>query len=328
LEDFPDFVDLRFCAPRFGGGLDAEAIFRGSARAGCRCDLGGIVASGFDGSVSGSAPARRFGGCSAGKAGSLEAKRRGGSRSPLEGHAAVLLTVNAEKPDLTLDEFCAELLQRKIATGSVSLWRFFARPGISFKKSCMPASSSVLTWRRPGNDQASLDPSRLVFIDETGTSTTMARRRGRSSRGPRLIGYVPHGHWKITTFVATLCCNAIMAPFVIDRPMNGPIFTAYVTHCLMPTLTRRHRRHGQSQAPQGQGCRQGDRSGQHQGALPAAYSPDLNPIERFLAKMKTLLRKAAERTTEDLWNRIGKLLDAFSPPEYANYFRHEGYVEK
>ena len=88
-------------------------------------------------------------------------------------------------------------------------------------------------WRQ---DQPGLDPARLVFIDETGTSTNMVRSRGRARRGIRLIGRVPHGHWKITTFVAGLRCGEIAAPFVIDRPMNSEIFLAYVTRCLVPAL--------------------------------------------------------------------------------------------
>ena len=86
-------------------------------------------------------------------------------------------------------------------------------------------------------EQGTLDPERLVFIDETGTSTNMARLRGRCRRGERLVGRVPHGHWKITTFVAGLRCDAVTAPFVIDRPMNGLIFRTYLEHCLIPTLT-------------------------------------------------------------------------------------------
>ena len=88
-------------------------------------------------------------------------------------------------------------------------------------------------WRQ---DQPGLDPARLVFIDETGTSTNMVRARGRSRRGTRLLGRVPHGHWKITTFLAGLRCGEIAAPFVIDRPMNSAIFLTYVRQCLVPAL--------------------------------------------------------------------------------------------
>src|SRR6266571_3138208 len=80
-------------------------------------------------------------------------------------------------------------------------------------------------WRE---DQPSLEAARLVFIDETGTTTNMARTGGRALRGKRLIGRVPHGHWKVTTFVAGLRCGAVTAPFVIDEPMNGVIFQDFL----------------------------------------------------------------------------------------------------
>ena len=181
-------------------------------------------------------------------------------------------------------------------------------------------------WRQ---DQPSLDPSRLVFIDETGTSTNMARSRGRSRRGRRLIGRVPHGHWKITTFVAGLRWDAVTAPFVIDQPMNGAIFLTYVTQCLVPTLSpgdivimdnlKPHKVMGVRQAIEAAGA---------QLIYLPLYSPDLNPIEMAFAKLKALLRKAAERSVETLWTKIGELLEAFSPQECAAYLRHDGYAAK
>jgi transposase len=181
-------------------------------------------------------------------------------------------------------------------------------------------------WRQ---DQPSFDPARLVFLDETGTSTNMIRTRGRSQRGTRLIGRVPHGHWKITTFVAGLRCGEITAPFVIDRPMNGTIFLAYVREFLVPTLAKddivvmdnlsSHKVAGVREAIEAAGATLR--------YLPP-YSPDFNPIELLFAKLKALLRKAAERSIEALWHRIGKLLDAFSPQECANYLRHDGYNAK
>jgi transposase len=176
-------------------------------------------------------------------------------------------------------------------------------------------------------DQPSLDPARLVFIDETGTSTKMTRLRGRARRGARLVGRVPHGHWKITTFVAGLRCDAVTAPFVIDRPMNGPIFRTYLERCLIPTLTpgdivimdnlSSHKVAGVREAIEAAGARL---------VYLPPYSPDLNPIEQLFAKLKALLRKAAERSIDALWATIGKLLDAFSPQECANYLRHSGYA--
>ena len=176
-------------------------------------------------------------------------------------------------------------------------------------------------------DQPALDPARLVFIDETGTSTNMARLRGRCRRGERLVGRVPHGHWKITTFIAGLRCDAVTAPFVIDRPMNGLIFRTYLEHCLIPTLTPgdivimdnlpAHKVAGVREIIEAVGARL---------VYLPPYSPDFNPIEQFFAKLKALLRKAAERSVDALWDRIGQLLDAFSPEECGNYLRHAGYA--
>jgi transposase len=174
--------------------------------------------------------------------------------------------------------------------------------------------------------QPLLDPARLVFIDETGTSTNMAPLRGRCRRGERLIGRVPHGHWKITTFVGGLRENGIIAPFVIDRPMNGDIFRTYLDRCLVPCLApgdivildnlAAHKVAGVRERIEAAGA--------HILYLPP-YSPDLNPIELALSKFKTLLRRAAERSVSALWDRIGQVLDAFTPAECANYFRHDGY---
>ena len=157
----------------------------------------------------------------------------------------------------------------------------------------------------------------------------MARTRGRSRRGTRLVGMVPHAHWKITTFVAALRCAAITAPFVIDRPMDGAIFLTYVRQCLVPTLSpgdivvmdnlKPHKVAGVREAIEAAGATRR--------YLPP-YSPDLNPIELLFAKLKALLRKAAEREIAALCDRIGVLLEAFSTEECANYLRHDGYAAK
>jgi transposase len=177
------------------------------------------------------------------------------------------------------------------------------------------------------DDQPKLDPDHLVFIDETGTSTNMARLRGRAARGERLIGKVPHGHWKTTTFVAALRSTALTAPCVIDGPMNGSAFLAYVQQILAPTLSpgdivvldnlSSHKVPGVREAIEATGA---------QLLYLPPYSPDLNPIEQLFAKLKALLRKAAERSRDGLWNRIANLLGAFTPGECANYFRNSGYA--
>jgi transposase len=155
----------------------------------------------------------------------------------------------------------------------------------------------------------------------------MARLHGRAPRGERLVGKIPHGHWKTTTFVAGLRSTALTAPCVIDGPMNGNAFLAYVEQVLAPTLTpgdvvvldnlAAHKAPGVHEAIEAAGA--------ELLYLPP-YSPDFNPIEQLFAKLKALLRKAAERSVEALWNHIARRLKAFQPNECANYFRNAGYA--
>ncbi len=143
-------------------------------------------------------------------------------------------------------------------------------------------------------DQASFDAKRLVFVDETGTSTNMVRTHGRCRRGQRLIGKAPAGHWKTTTFTAGLRCDGLVAPFVLEGPMNGESFLVYVETVLAPSLSEddivvidnlsAHKVEGVRDAIEARGAILLN--------LPP-YSPDLNPIEQVFAKLKTLLRKAA-----------------------------------
>jgi transposase len=154
----------------------------------------------------------------------------------------------------------------------------------------------------------------------------MARLRGRAPKGERLRAGVPHGHWKTTTFVAGLRVDGIAAPFVFDGPINRDAFQAYVDQVLVPEL-----RPGDVVVLDNLSSHKGPavrRAIEVAGAsllyLPP-YSPDFNPIENAFAKLKALLRKAAERTVGALWDRIGVLLDAFTPAECANYFRAAGY---
>ncbi len=178
-------------------------------------------------------------------------------------------------------------------------------------------------WRE---QQGTFDQEHLVFIDETGSSTKMSRRRGRAKRGDRLVAPIPHGHWKTTTFVGALRHDGMTAPLVLDGPMNGEIFLAYVEQMLVPTL-----KPGDIviidnlPAHKVKGVREAIEAAKARLLYLPPYSPDLNPIEMAFAKLKALLRKAAERTVEGLWTAIGELLDFFSPEECSNYFRHAGY---
>jgi transposase len=163
-------------------------------------------------------------------------------------------------------------------------------------------------------------------VDETWASTNMARKYGRSPRGERLVGTVPHGHWKTTTFVAALGIGGMTAPTVVDGAINGDLFLAYVEQQLVPALSRgdvvvmdnlaAHKRPAVRRAIEAAGCTL---------RLLPPYSPDLNPIELAFAKLKALLRKAGERSVEGLWRLLGRLLDAFPPEECRNFLSHCGY---
>jgi transposase len=179
-------------------------------------------------------------------------------------------------------------------------------------------------WQR---HQDKIAPERLVFIDETWAKTNMTRAHGRCRRGQRLRAKVPHGHWKTLTFLAALRSDKITAPCVMDGPINSRSFRAYVEQVLVPTL-----KPGDVVVLDNLGSHKSQavrdairKAGAKLFFLPP-YSPDLNPIEQVFAKLKTLLRKAAERTVETTWKRIGALLSQFSPEECANYFKNAGYA--
>ncbi len=166
-----------------------------------------------------------------------------------------------------------------------------------------------------------------MFLDETGTATNMTRRYGRAQTGKRCIAAVPHGHWKTTTFVAGLRHDRLTAPMVADGPMDGALFLAYVRTFLCPTLKpgdlvvadnlSSHKVAGVQDAIEAAGAKL---------VFLPPYSPDLNPIEKFFAKLKALLRKAAKRSVNALWTEIGDLLETVTPEECSNYFHSSGYV--
>jgi transposase len=176
------------------------------------------------------------------------------------------------------------------------------------------------------DNQPDLDPERLIFIDETGVDTKMARRFGRSPRGERCLAAVPHGHWKTTTFTAGLRLNGITAPFILEGPMDGDGFLAYVEQVLVPTLEPgdiviadnlpAHKVPGVQEAI--------ENAGASLRYLPP-YSPDFNPIEKAFAKLKAYLRKISARTVDALWDAVADAIRTFTSAHCRNYFVSCGY---
>jgi transposase len=174
--------------------------------------------------------------------------------------------------------------------------------------------------------QLDFDPEKLVFIDETGATTKMARLYGRAPRGERCRAAVPHGHWKTTTLTAGLRIGGLAAPMILDGPMDGDAFRAYVAQVLVPELESgdvvvmdnlpAHRVRGVREAVEAAGATL---------LYLPSYSPDFNPIEMAFAKIKAFLRAAAARTIPDPWDALKNALDAFPPNECRNYFAAAGY---
>jgi transposase len=154
----------------------------------------------------------------------------------------------------------------------------------------------------------------------------MARLRGRAKRGQRCRSPIPHGHWKTTTFTGALRLEGMTAPMVLDGPMTGVAFLAYVEQVLVPSLQRgdvvimdnlpAHRRPAVRVAIEAAGAKL---------LYLPPYSPDFNPIENAFAKLKALLRKAAARTIDGLWDAIRDTISQFTPDECRNYFTAAGY---
>lgn len=174
--------------------------------------------------------------------------------------------------------------------------------------------------------QFQIDPSHVVFIDETWAKTNMTRRYGRSKLGTRMVQKTPCGRWQTTTFLGALRATGFVAPLTIDGGVNGPLFLAWVQQHLAPTLSpgdivvmdnlSSHKVKGVREAIEAVGA--------ELRYLPP-YSPDLNPIELAFSKFKKLLRDGAERTVDKLWTLCGQILDEFTETECRNYFKHCGY---
>ena len=248
----------------------------------------------------------------------------------MEKYSRQILALISGQRDLTLDEIVLALHRRRIPGSRSVLSRFFARHGITIKKSLQAAERKRADVTRPRRcwmrEQGFLDPAHLVFIDETAITTNMLRLNGWSPRGERLISDAPMGHWETVTFIAGLRQTGIVAPMLIKGAMNGEAFLAYIEQCLVPTLKCKdivlvdnvpfHKVAGVEEAIQAVGA--------SLRYLPK-YSPDLNPIELVFHPLKTFLRKAAQRTIEGLHRCVGSYIRALDPSECIGYFRHSGY---
>jgi transposase len=242
-----------------------------------------------------------------------------------------LLARIAAVPDATVRGLRAELAERGLKVSNDTVWRFLRKARLTFKKSLRAAEQDRPDvarkrerWKRY---QGRIDPNRLIFVDETWAKTNMTRTRGWATCGKRLLAAVPFVRWSTMTFLAGLRTSGITAPCVFDGPINGCLFQAWVKQFLVPTL------HpgdivvlDNLGSHKSQAVRRAIRdAGAHLLFLPP-YSPDLNPIEMMFAKLKTLLRKADERSIAAVWNRIGSLLGQFTPAECGHYIRHAGYA--
>jgi transposase len=174
--------------------------------------------------------------------------------------------------------------------------------------------------------QDDLDPEHLIFIDESGLSTKMARLRGWAPKGERCCAAIPHGHWKTVTFVGGLTLTGFVAPMLLDGPMDGECFLAWVEQMLAPTL-----RPGDIvvmdnlAAHKVAGVRKAIEAGGAELRYLPPYSPDLNPIENAFAKLKAHVRKSAARTLDALDQAAANALPKFKPEQCANFFAHAGY---
>ena len=296
-------------------------------------DLRERLVSAVDSGLSRRSAARRFGVAASTAIKWVNRWRRTGDVGPrpqggdhrshrIEAHAEEILALVDETPDITLGEIAAHLdAGHGLTVAQSTVWRLLDRHGMVQKKPRTP--------RATASAQPDLKPERLVFIDETGASTKMARRYGRAPRGERCQAPVPHGHWKTTTFVGALRLEGMTAPMVLDGAMHGAAFLAYVEQVLVPTL-----KPGDIvvmdnlPAHKPIAVRTAIEVAAAELRFLPPYSPDFNPIEMAFSKLKAFLKKTAARTVDDLWDAIAQGIDTFTPTECENYFAAAGYDRK
>lgn len=266
--------------------------------------------------------------------GDVAPMKMGGDRRSqrIEAHAEFVLEEIKTKPDTTIMELRDKIRERRgVSFGYGTVWRFLARHRITRKKKTGHASEQEREDVEASREawfegQLDLDPTKLVFIDETSISTSMARRFGWAPQGERCRASIPCGHWKTTTFVAGLRVNRIDAPMTIDGALDGMAFRAYVEQLLAPTLSPGdtvvmdnvplHKVIGVGEAIAAKGA--------SVLYLPP-YSPDFNPIEKFFSKFKSILQRIAARTADALEAAVAEALQSTTSDECNNYFTACGY---
>jgi transposase len=274
--------------------------------------------------------------------GFIRRKRETGSVSPdkfggyktfsLAPHVDLVKGLVAEQPDITLAELQVRLAKEKVKVSHSAIARFLHHIKLTFKKKTLHAAEQdrddVAAEREAlRKEQRTLDPKKLIFIDETAATTKMTRLYGRAPQGERLVDKVPHGHWKTTTFICGLGHGGVTAPFVFDGPMDGECFLAFVEQILAPTLKKgqvvfmdnvaTHKVDGVEEAIEARGARVF--------FLPA-YSPDFNPIEQLFSGLKSFLRKTKARTVDELWRAISSFIKRVSKEHCKAYLANSGYT--
>jgi transposase len=240
------------------------------------------------------------------------------------------LIERCRRQDFTLRGLVAELAERGLKVDYRSVWAFVHAEKLSYKKTVLAREQDRpdiarrrVQWQKY---QSQIEPSRLVFIDETWTKTNMAPLRGWGPRGHRLPAKVPYGHWNTMTFMAALRHDRIDAPWLLDGTVNAARFQTYVEKVLAPTLRPADLVVMDNLAShKGRAVRQAIRAAGAKLFFLPKYSPDLNPIEQVFAKLKHLLRKAAARTQQAVSTAIAQLLDTYTPEQCANYLKNAGY---
>jgi transposase len=262
------------------------------------------------------------------RTGSVAPAPHGGGHPPALDRAARrrLRRLVREQPDATLQELAARV---GVPCGRMAIFRTLRQLKITRKKKSLHASERdsrrVRRKRRAFREAVDrLDPRRLVFVDETGAHTAMTRTYGRAPRGRRVKGSVP-GHWKSMTLISGLRLSGVVAPMAFEGATDAPTFEGYVRRVLVPRLgagdvvvwdnLKPHQVAGARRAVEGAGAR----------VLPLPpYSPDYTPIEEMDSKVKGLLRSAAARTTEAVYDAMGAALRAVCPTDIRGWFKHCG----